>query len=235
MRRSRPWRRESSAEPCHAARARTRPCETCPAVRSRSRRRPRRSRPDRPGVRSASRPPRPRSFRARRSRTRSPHHASRVGFELRIPRPRADASQHLLAPEDVALAALPTSVVDRTTSPASQRPGSGRCPRVGWSARELHVVRDRRAARGPQAVDQPPVQERGKGPALLELVEGDVVDLDDDDVGRCVLNAADREPRVDAVELEPIKRRSRRSRARSRPRLRRHKQRCHSRPSPVRP
>ncbi len=99
-----------------------------------------------------------------------------------------------------------TSVVARTTYPA--RPTAWisalSSARVGARLGELHVVRDRARAGLDEAVDRGGVVgARPPLPARVEVGERLRVDVDDDHVVGRGLQAADREPGVEAVVLEP--------------------------------
>src|SRR5205085_5346910 len=69
---------------------------------------------------------------------------------------------------------------------------------------ELDVHRDRRRACRAEPVDQLRVQLAVERPAILEVAEGDVVDLHDGDVLRRSQAAAEREAHVDALLLEAL-------------------------------
>ena len=64
---------------------------------------------------------------------------------------------------------------------------------------ELHVVADRLDPDLGEPVDQLPVPRARQRPALLEVSEGDVVDLDHRDVERRRLGTANGEPGIDGV------------------------------------
>ena len=100
----------------------------------------------------------------------------------------------------------PTSVVDRTTLPALPQRLDERVVGLGvvGGLGELDVVGDRARAIGGdlrKGAGEGPARERE---ALVQLVEGDVVDPDDDDVPRHRALAADREARVDGRQLAAL-------------------------------